>query len=547
LTDEIDAALSVRRRLAVKLIIGTASLFPPLPALMESAQAQEARVVQTDAESSQANAQTSAAERSGAHIQESSLGQDAGPATQASDPAGAAGDGKAEAPDPAPTEGRTQPATQATASSEADGQSAAPHHASVYGPPAPRVEHGELPQISWPAAPATFPPALANAIRIATHNYPTATGARDALKAADADVRSARWQRFPSVGVSVGYGAPNSVLNSNHSVEPQLTVQVPLWTGGEIKASIHKARASEDVASQQYVETVQTLALKTAKTYFEIVQAARHEELLYASLQAHQSLVATMERRVAQQVSPQVDLDLARSRTAQIQEQYTLARAQRLSAIRALTEVVGDPNFAIGPVPKFDPAQKLSNLVQLGAEANAFDPTIRRLLAEADVARAELAITRASVWPRILGQFSYDSVYHSQVGIVAQIQSGAGLSNVSQREAASLKVSAAGEKVRQEQEALSREIDTDIISYENARARAAISVGAMQTAQQVSESYVRQFISGHRTWLDVMNALREYLTAQLDQADAEVTAMDAADQLELLSGRWQPSFNDGAR
>ena len=69
----------------------------------------------------------------------------------------------------------------------------------------------------------------------------------------------------------------------------------------------------------------------------------------------------------------------------------------------------------------------------------------------------------------------------------------------------------------------------------------------MQTAQQVSESYVRQFISGHRTWLDVMNALREYLTAQLDQADAEVTAMDAADQLELLSGRWQPSFNDGAR
>ncbi len=74
--------------------------------------------------------------------------------------------------------------------------------------------------------------------------------------------------------------------------------------------------------------------------------------------------------------------------------------------------------------------------------------------------------------------------------------------------------------------------------------RAQISTGASETAARVSESYMRQFITGRRSWLDVMNALREAVTAQLGKVDAESVAMSAAVRLTLRSGRWHPEFSN---
>jgi adhesin transport system outer membrane protein len=44
------------------------------------------------------------------------------------------------------------------------------------------------------------------------------------------------------------------------------------------------------------------------------------------------------------------------------------------------------------------------------------------------------------------------------------------------------------------------------------------------TASNVSASYMRQFIAGRRSWLDVMNALREAVNAQIGLTDSEITA-----------------------
>jgi adhesin transport system outer membrane protein len=52
---------------------------------------------------------------------------------------------------------------------------------------------------------------------------------------------------------------------------------------------------------------------------------------------------------------------------------------------------------------------------------------------------------------------------------------------------------------------------------------------------------MRQFIAGRRSWLDVMNALRETVSAQAGLAQAEVTAMSTSVRLQLRSGRWQPT------
>lgn len=448
----------------------------------------------------------------------------------------------AEAAEPAPTV--QLPPEPATIEAPAPASDAGPNGAVVdrplYGPPAPKAEKGRLPDLSWAPAPPHVPPALDEAIRIATRNYPTAKAARASLRGAAADVRTAKWQRFPILGLDTAW------LNSLNP-SPELTVELPLFTAGRIGAGIRQAEAREEVSSARYVETIETLALNTAQTYFQVMQLTRRQQLLAVSLVEHRKLVGTMERRVAQEVSPQADLELARSRTAQFEQEYNIATSQLDTALRVLAELIADPDYQLGPIPSFNPELDLPDRVMIRQEAQAFDPALRRLGAEVDVARAEFDATKAQIWPRLNGQYSYTDFFGSRVGVVARLQTAPGLSQFSQNESARLRIDTAVESRRQAMQQLARQIDSDLIEFDAARARASISSNASDTASRVALSYMRQFIAGRRSWLDVMNALREAVNAEIGKSDAEVTAMAASVRLLLRSGRWRPFFEDGAK
>lgn len=406
----------------------------------------------------------------------------------------------------------------------------------LYGPPAPKVEHGELAEIDWNKAPDIVPPALEEAILLVTAKYPTALAARSGLRAAASDVKAAQWLRFPAISGNLAY------LDSSGSPQPQVVVEAPIWTGGRISSSIRRAKAQETASSAQYIEVVQDLAVTVTNTYFEIVRQTQSEQLLAESVDVHRQLVETMERRVKQEVSPVADLELARSRLAQIEQQYTVTKSQRATALRILAELVADPSYDLGPVPYYDPEADLPSRDVLEEQSVSYDPTLRRLNAEAQVAKAEVEQTRSGILPQLNAQYSYDNVFGSRVGVVVRAQSQGGLSQFSQVNAARQRVDASLEQIRTVEQQLRRDVAADIITYESAKARAAISRDATDTASRVSASYMRQFIAGRRSWLDVMNALREAVTAQLGRADAEVQVMATATRLLLRSGRWHPYF-----
>ncbi|MEJ5977053.1 TolC family protein [Novosphingobium sp. PS1R-30] len=409
----------------------------------------------------------------------------------------------------------------------------------VYGPPAPKATKGKIPQIGWTDAPPQVPPALDEAISIVTRNYPSAKSARAALAAAASDVSAAKWLRFPNLTGNVAY------LDNNSSPDPQVAVELPVWTGGRIGAGIRRARAAEDATSADYVVTIQSLAQTTSQAYFEVARLAQREQLLADSVREHQRLVGTMERRVEQEVSPLADLELARSRAAQIEQEYTVTRAQRRSTLRILAELIADPNYDLGPIPPYKIVE-LPNRDSLEEQAIAYDPTIKRLNSLVDLARADFDARKASLFPQLNAQYSYDNVFGSRVGFVLRQQATGGLSQLSQVDASRLRIQGALEDVRVTDQQLRREIANDLIEYDAAKARAQISTGASETASRVSESYMRQFIAGRRSWLDVMNALREAVTAQIGKVDAQVGAMSASVRLLLRSGRWHPVFEQPA-
>ncbi|HEY0960566.1 MAG TPA: TolC family protein [Novosphingobium sp.] len=405
----------------------------------------------------------------------------------------------------------------------------------VYGPPAPKAEKGKVPDIGWTEAPVGVPSALDQAVNIVTRNYPSAKSARAALGAAASDVSAAKWLRFPSLSANLEY------LDDSRSPEPQLSVEVPVWSGGRIGAQIKRAKASEDASSASYVETVQSLALTTSQTYFEAARLALREQLLSENLDEHLRLVGTMERRVAQEVSPLVDLELARSRAAQVEQEYTVTRAQRRSALRVLAELIASAPYEYGSVPPYDAAD-LPERGALEEQSVAYDPRLRRLKAAVDVARADFDARKASILPQLNAQYTYNDVFGSRAGVVLRAQTNGGLSQFSEVDSARLRIEGALQDLRVADQQVRRDITNDIIEFDAAKARVEIAMGASETAARVSESYMRQFIAGRRSWLDVMNALREAVTAQLGKVDAEAATMSARVRLLLRSGRWHPVF-----
>jgi adhesin transport system outer membrane protein len=387
-------------------------------------------------------------------------------------------------------------------------------------------------EIVWSEPPLEAPEGLVEAIAIVTQSDPSAQAAWMGVRASVFDLEGTRWLRYPSLTTDLG------VANATNPVLPSVTVELPIWTGGQIGAAIRRGQDLKLASLAQWHETVLDLALEVNRTYFDIALFSRLEGLYSESLGEHESLVASMERRVSQEVSPLADLELVRSRTAQIEQELTLISSQRLTALQNLAELVRNPGYRIGPIPAFEPAQ--ANWNGIVGEAVEYSPARARLLFQSDAVQSEASIARASILPRLSAQYSYNEITGSRLGIGLRLQTQSGLSQFSAVSSANARYTQSLDQVRLAERQLRQEIANEVVTFDAAVQRTRAFRDAAQTAGRVSESFMRQFIAGRRSWLDVMNQIRENLSARAGLAQAEVLAQSTAVRLHLRSGRWKP-------
>lgn len=368
----------------------------------------------------------------------------------------------------------------------------------------------------------------------AISSHPSIAAARANLRASGADLRAAKWQQFPTFSVE------GLLLDEkNNSRQASAVIDQPIWTAGRISSSIERAKALGQAALASYWDAVLNIELNVAQNYHEFYRLSARIDSLNDSLTQHRRLVATMERRVAQEVSPVSDLDLVRSRTAQVEQQVTVTVAQRKTALQKLRELVDDPTLEPGPAPKFDMDLPELDENLITERAVAFDPARQRLLAEAKAARAEAASSRAAILPQLMGQYSYNETSGHRVGLVLKAQSDGGFARFASANAAKAREQAAELKVAGIERDLRDRVIADLAEYASARARLDTTKLASNSAMRVTASYMRQYISGRRTWLDVMNAVREASSAQNDAIDAESSTRAAYDRLMMRTGSWK--------
>ena len=402
----------------------------------------------------------------------------------------------------------------------------------VYGPVV------ELPEQIRPA-PAAIPAPLDRAAILAAATHPLVEAAEAEAEALDADLRAVRWRRYPSLSVEALIATEGSSFADQDGIALNAVLEQPIWSGGRIGGQIDRARASLFVGLDRVDEAERDIVLRTVAAYYDYVLAAQRFDVLEASLAEHNELLAAIGRRVDQEVSPLADLTLGRSRTAQVELDLASTAEARDSAIVRLRALTGGVEVApVLPPPGI--ARSLPPEEIALAEALGCSPSLKVLTDLITVAEAQRDIAKAELWPQLLLQVSQNEITGTRAALVVRAQLGPGRTQLTAVEAGEARITRAIAEFGESERTLREQLRRDYVLVRAAERRIEAGVLAADAADDIIASYQRQFIAGRRSWLDVMNAVREAANARLSESDARVGAAAGTARILALSCRWEP-------
>ena len=395
-----------------------------------------------------------------------------------------------------------------------------------------------------PAQAVASAPSLEALLNEALAQNPQILSARATASAAGYDLRSAKWQRFPNISVELLEVARQPSTAAYDRFYPTIQVEQPLWTGGRLSGNIKKASFTQQAAFAFYKETALKIAIDVSDSYCDLVRLEKRVRLLSKSGERHRMMVETMQRRVDAGVSPQADLLLAQSRLAQVEQQRIQAIADRAATQERLTQLVGAPISLDALVENWPTPWPVFDLDGMMEEAISFSPRLQQLQAQAGASQAEVQVARAALMPQLSGQYSYNDYRGAQAGLVMRMQFGSGLSRVTDIAAARDRVMASDLNRLAAERELRSQIVENYNQFTSSSTRSSLSATSAQAAHRVHESYLRLFMSGRRSWLDVMNSFQETTSADLNLIDTQSNAWLSMNRLLLLTGRWQMDLKD---
>jgi adhesin transport system outer membrane protein len=190
-------------------------------------------------------------------------------------------------------------------------------------------------------------------------------------------------------------------------------------------------------------------------------------------------------------------------------------------------------------VPAVPDAGALASLQAVLTQALAYSPTLRRLGFEEATAQADIAAKRSAYMPQLVLRLENSTglqASEQRAMLVLLAQPGAGLSAksgtdaaVARREAARLAREAAERDVRER-------VTLDWNEWVATRLRLDNASQARAMSTEVSESYARQYTAGRKTWIDVLNAVREATQSELAVDDAQAQMLAASLRLRAQTG-----------
>ncbi|MGY6030916.1 TolC family protein [Phytobacter sp. AG2a] len=374
------------------------------------------------------------------------------------------------------------------------------------------------------------------ALRSTMLRHPGLASQQALLRSKEASADSARAARLPTLGASAGTG---QISGYNDSSTTTLSVSQPLWAFGRIDSAIDYA--DNDTLAQQATAwaTRRQLLEETAVAYANVQGVRERLTVAESNVNNHQSLQEQIQRRAQGGLASSADVSLAKARLLQARASFEQAKSDLLTAESTLLSLTQEPVASELPIP--------GNILKLPADKSiqeqilAQSATVRAREAAVTLAETDVERQRTSSLPTVSLQASrndYSGIPNQRNNntiniVVSGSMEGLGLVSRGLQNAALERVEAARQDLAQQRH--SEDIQTRQL-LDQRDANQTLLAGYEQSVIELSgtlASFRRQYESGYKSWLDVLNAVRE-LTEQ-QQALVSVRSAWRVDCLRLAA------------
>lgn len=374
----------------------------------------------------------------------------------------------------------------------------------------------------------------------ALSSYPTILSRQASKDAAKTDLNAAKLKFLPSPSLTtqrneVAYaGQPYS-----NQVSTLMSLNQPIWTGGSLIAGYDKADARLSAVDFSLLETREEVSKRLISVYSEWLKAWVKIKALEENVQLHEKFAAMISRRYDQGVASGVDRDLGLSRLNQAQAELDLQRSIEQTALMNLSEMIGEPlnrNQLVFKIAKHVDVPSRKDAI---SKALVNSVTIQRFTFEAKASEAEAKEVRAQALPQISLQAQRQigsaivpgSPGYEFYGVVLTYSPGGGFSSIASASAAKDRARAATIQIETAKRDLRDKLNAEFNEYEFSLLRKKSLQRSAELAAEISQSYDRQYLVGRKSWLDLMNAVREHAQTKIQLADIDGSLVGSSRRL----------------
>lgn len=391
-----------------------------------------------------------------------------------------------------------------------------------------------------PTAKPTESLGLRQILQMAVDTHPSIASARFDQQSAQSLIDASRQQFWPAPGVQT------EALSGRSATTFRLTQ--PLWTGGKLTAELRLSELRELRAREAITGAQIALATRAASVVQAYLLNSGRRIAQQRNVDTLGELVLMIERRNQADISATADVNMVKTRLAQARADLESFSALENSALAQLGSVIGLPlqvgAIELPPLPVQPPM--LARLLERAAKDN---PRVRISDIDVRLAAIEIDGARAAMWPTVslrlerqVGEYPGSAPAGSRAFVSMQYAPGSGLSLGSQIESAQGRMSALQRTADADRREIAERVESEWRDLSSALERLVDLKRSRDGASEVLASNRRLFVSGRRSWIDLLNSVRDIAVAEQAEAEVRAITVGAHYRLGLLLGipMWSP-------
>ena len=377
----------------------------------------------------------------------------------------------------------------------------------------------------------------------ANRSHPLLLSARLEARAGTIDINAVERQRWPTLSAVVESNTGNATSLPQHS----LRVQQIVWDGGLVSSKVTEAENQLIISTLKVGLQQKQLFLQITNAWQALLAAHARVQVAEKAMGRLDGFKVQMQRRVDAEASSRIDLVLVNSRQLQTQVELDAAQRNLKVALLKLEQLSGEVNLSqrlptLAPFPALPAVVPFLNQLQQTDWVDLATRSPAVQIARSDVVSANnrLRTKEAERWPQLYVRLdkpvgnNYPNANNSTLVFAGlSYTPGAGFANVVEAQALSTRIAKSYQGVEVAMKDSQETMQNDREEFLNASAQISALEKSVAGSEMVLASFERQFQANRKTWLDLLNQVRELAQYEYALVDAQASLVGSRLRLEI--------------